>query len=1160
MLKRICFLIYVICLGLTGFAQATDEVRPLEPGRLMEREIASGQTHTYRITLAAGQFMQVGVLPRGVNVLLTLLAPDSKQVANVNFASFGGPETLSWEAVAAGDYQLKVAASGDVTSNGAYQARLEVRAAAAQDRRQIAIERLLAEVDQLSGQGVAVAPQTLERAQQALALCRESADQPGEAFALVQVGGAWRSQDNNEKAAESYEQSLALFRKLKSYRGDEGRLLSLLGNAYIMLGQQEKAIERLEQALQVRRDLKDRVGEGATLRALATAFNRLSREEKAIEYGELALRVARETKDRNVEADSLNSLGSSAYFLGDYERAGEYFEQALAISRELKDRKSEGGYLLNLGNVYNLLNRLEKSLDYFEQSLAIAREAKSRQVEALALTCLGNGSKSLKDYDKALSYLDQSLTIYRELKDRFTESLTLASLGDTYREMGHADKAIEILDQSLAIKREIKDRRGEAIALNMLGSAHISLKRYDRAIDSLEQAVAISREVRDRLNESVFLNNLGDAWLGRDYFDKAAEYFQQSLAIRRELKDQVGKTYVLSGLAHTELKRGNPGQARTFIEETLKIFESLRSDILNPDLRASFFATAQDSYRFYIDLLMPLNGDAPGKGYDALAIEASERARARSLLELLAEGGAGMRQGVDVSLLERERTLARRLNARAQQLTDSNNTAEQAAALKQEISALEKDQQQAQAAIRRASPRYNALTSPQPLKLAEMQQQLDEETILLEFSLGEERSFLWAVTKNSLSSFELPKREQIEQGARRVYGLLTARSRSLKGETPSQRRARLTEADRQFPSAAQQLSQVLLSPVAAELGNKRLVVVADGALQYLPFAMLPEPTTGRQGERATGRGISDRPVSGSPGRPAAFTPLIVNHEVINLPSASTIAVQRRELAGRPTAPKTLAVVADPVFTASDERLKSVTIGVTAQPVEPREETQAANAGNTRIIEHLAESSTVGPAHKLAIPRLHFTRREADQIMGIASGAPGEWNLKAVDFKANRAIFSGPELSQYRYIHIATHGLFDSERPGLSALVLSLVDEQGKPQDGFLRAHEIYNLNLPADLVVLSACQTGLGKEIKGEGLVGMTRGFMYAGAARVVVSLWNVNDKATSELMAKFYKNMFKDGERPAAALRAAQVEMWRQRQWQSPYYWAAFTLQGEWR
>ncbi len=166
----------------------------------------------------------------------------------------------------------------------------------------------------------------------------------------------------------------------------------------------------------------------------------------------------------------------------------------------------------------------------------------------------------------------------------------------------------------------------------------------------------------------------------------------------------------------------------------------------------------------------------------------------------------------------------------------------------------------------------------------------------------------------------------------------------------------------------------------------------------------------------------------------------------------------------------------------------------------------------------------------------------------------------MDFQASRTTVLSGDIGQYRYIHFATHGLLDSERPGLSALVFSMVDQQGKPQDGFLRANDIYNLKLPAELVVLSACQTGLGKDIKGEGLVGLTRGFMYAGAARVVVSLWNVNDKATAELMTKFYEKMLKQGQRPAAALRAAQVEMWKQKHWQSPYYWAAFTIQGEWR
>jgi CHAT domain-containing protein len=280
-------------------------------------------------------------------------------------------------------------------------------------------------------------------------------------------------------------------------------------------------------------------------------------------------------------------------------------------------------------------------------------------------------------------------------------------------------------------------------------------------------------------------------------------------------------------------------------------------------------------------------------------------------------------------------------------------------------------------------------------------------------------------------------------------------------------------------------------------------------------------------------------------------PLVVGHEVVSLPSASALAIQRTELAGRQPAPKMLAVIADPVFDRTDVRVKTGASG----PVE-NDQTASTATADSRSLEHIADA-TDDKTGRMVIRRLAFTRQEADALLALA---PKASSLREMDFQANRTNVMNGDLAEYRYVHFATHGLLDSERPGLSALVLSTVDENGKPQDGFLRANDIYNMKLPAELVVLSACQTGLGKEVKGEGLVGLTRGFMYAGARRVVVSLWSVNDKATSDLMTKFYRAMLKDNERPAAALRAAQVEMWKQKKWQSPYYWAAFTMQGEWR
>jgi len=276
--------------------------------------------------------------------------------------------------------------------------------------------------------------------------------------------------------------------------------------------------------------------------------------------------------------------------------------------------------------------------------------------------------------------------------------------------------------------------------------------------------------------------------------------------------------------------------------------------------------------------------------------------------------------------------------------------------------------------------------------------------------------------------------------------------------------------------------------------------------------------------------------------------------VVNLPSASVLAVIRKDVEGRQPAPRSVAVLADPVFDRTDARV--VGPGTSRKNAVSKLDAQApADLSAPSDFTQTALDSSVPSGSPIS--RLPFTRREALAI--VASSTDGRATA-ALDFRASRATAMGPELSQFRHIHFATHGLLNSTHPQLSGIVLSLVDESGRRQDGYLRLHEIFNLDLPAELVVLSACQTGLGKELKGEGLIGLTRGFMYAGSPRVIASLWKVDDAATVDLMAAFYRGMLKEGLAPAAALRRAQVEMLAQKQRQSPYYWAAFVLQGEWK
>jgi CHAT domain-containing protein len=363
----------------------------------------------------------------------------------------------------------------------------------------------------------------------------------------------------------------------------------------------------------------------------------------------------------------------------------------------------------------------------------------------------------------------------------------------------------------------------------------------------------------------------------------------------------------------------------------------------------------------------------------------------------------------------------------------------------------------------------------------------------------------------------LPARAAIEQEAKRFYQLLTARSTAVSGETLVQRKQRLDRAEAEYPLAAESLSRMLLGPIAAELKQKRFVVVAEGVLQYVPFSALPSP------------GVANA------------RPLIVDHEIVTLPSASVLALLREELGNRKPATKAVAVRADPVFSASDSRL-----AFGHKPATPNDGSGAVDAQRSASESGLAD-----------LARLRFSRQEAEEIARLSGD---KYDLKALDFLASRTTATDARLSDYRIVHFATHGLINNQHPDLSGVVLSLVDESGRPQNGFLRLYDIYNLKLNADLVVLSACQTALGKEIKGEGLVGLTRGFMYAGAPRVVASFWRIDDRATGEMMKRFYQSMLQDGLRPAAALRAAQVSMLNDKRWQSPHFWAAFTTQGEWR
>ena len=908
--------------------------------------------------------------------------------------------------------------------------------------------------------------------EEALSLWRSVGDQSGEAGALTSAAQVYNSLGDKQRALAYFQRAIDLWKEAPDGKG-QAIALSGVGAVYYALGAHRQALDYLNQSLLLFRSLKDAGGEAKRLNDIGVIYSAMGEPQKALEFYQPALPMLRAAGDRGGEASALNNIGAAFRVMGEPQQALAYFKQALSVQREIGDSRETAITLTNIGALYYRLGDAQQALDYYDQALPLRRQVGAVAGQAITLTNIGAAHLSLGDPQRAKEYLKQALLLAEGGQSRPEEAQALTILAAASSALGHKEQALEDLHRALTLWRAIGERQGESSALIRMGRIYREQGDPRLALKRLEEALQLARDIGETASEAV----------------------------------------ALADIARVERDLGDLDQALKRIETALNLVETLRARIKVEDLRVSFLASRHSDYEFYIDLLMQLHERQPSAGYDALAFEASERARGRNMLEVLSATRADIRQGVDPLSLERQRSLQRRINAkeRLRMQLAGRNQMEKSAEVEKELRALLAEYQEARGQMLIRSPRYAALTDPVPLKLKEIQRQsLDRDTLLLEYALGEERSFLWAVTPASLSAYTLPRRAEIEAAALRAYGLLTkSNQRQYRGSSEL---------------AAAELSRMILGPAIGEFGQKRLVIVSDGVLQYLPFSALPNPA-------AAGAGAPRR------------RPLIVDHEVVSLPSASVLATMRREMSERQWAARTVAVFSDPVFHPEDPRVKRAILGA-----------EKANGDESKTESDLVRSAK--ETGLTSFERLIHTRKEAEAIIALA---PPQQGFKALDFAASRATAMNAGLDQYRIVHFATHGLLNSRRPELSGIVLSLVDEAGRAQEGFLRAHEIFNLKLNAELVVLSACSTALGKEIKGEGLAGLTRGFMYAGTPRVIASLWNVRDDATAELMKRFYRNMLIGKSSPAAALREAQVSMWREPRWEAPYYWAGFVLQGEW-
>ncbi len=1054
---------------------------PAEPllhdGFSQEREIRGGETQVYTVELQAGQFLRVTVEEKGVDVTVRLINPQGKLVVGADSASLPPPqetEDLAVMAEHAGSYRVLVGASKG--SSGRYLLQVEG------PRVPGPADRTRTEAVEAAWKGFSKGDGAILSLEHAGTLWQKLGERRKMAQVLYLLGRAQHDADHYAEAAKAYLHSTDYWEQRSSpqSRDWEAKTLLLAGLDLKRARRLDEAGTCYKKALAVAQEIGDEKVEGGILGSLGALTSDRGDVRQGISLELRGLELARKAKDEANEAVIVANLALDYQLLAENQKAAEYQEEALNLARKRHDLSQEGLVHNNLADLYSDLGDYDKALSHWQEALALARATGEKTREAKTLNNLGTACLRLEKFDEAGQYFEQALALARTVNDPETEVMTLSNQAFLALRQKKPAQALGPAQKALALAKGTGE--SEAFAHYVLGSTYRDLKKWDEA----------QRELKE-----------------------AGEIYRQRDQVLREADIELAMARVARG-------GGRLDDALTQVRSALAKVESARSRVVSQDLRASFSAARHDFYEILIDTLME-------RGLSAEAMQASERARARILLEVLHEAETDARQGVDPKLVERERTLRDEINTRESRRMDllkqeKPDPAGLAEARKRIDESLE-ELQRVEASLRESSPRYAALTQPQPLSVEEIQDQvLDGKALLLEYALGETKSFLWLVGSGQLETFTLPGRERIELVARRYYGLVTARNGRHPGETVPAWKTRIKDSDGQVRQVGAELSSLILGPVEKRLGDRPLLIVAEGALQYVPFSALPLSSSG--------------------------APLVSRHEIVILPSATALAALRRELKGRKPAQRELAVFADPVFQATDPRLKAARLVPPGRVVRPPVARQLRSAPEPEA----GRDSGIDVSN---LRRLPSSRQEAETISALV---PPDQVFKALDFKATKAAVTGGGLDGFRKLHFATHGLLDSQHPELSGLVLSEYDAQGRPQDGVLRLNDIYNLHLDADLVVLSACRTALGKEVRGEGLIGLTRGFMYAGAARVLASLWSVEDKATSVLMGKLYRGMLREGLTPAAALRKAQLEMARDPKRTSPYYWAGFSLQGEWR
>ena len=1113
-------------------------------GGEISRDLTAGASEQFRISLSAGQLFRFSIEKGDLALSLALYDPKGQKLIEQVSQRYELLD-LSVPAEAAGSYLLKINSLESQGSPRHYVLKVQPgRPVTTTDRQASLAQRLAAGASVLRADWTEKSlRQSIHKYDEAAAIWLSLHDSRNAAATSLQAGEVFFLLGEYQEALRRYEKA-AEQQKSAGDRLGQSEALSESGRLYSYLGDNAKAKNYVIEALKILAFDRQIDQAPAVKKRYAEELSILSEVNyskgdllKSSRQFEEALNLFKEIGDRTGAARAHLFIGLIAGGLGDGEKAQTELSQAFGLYRAMTNRSGEGLSLTALGLWHSFNRHEEQALRMHREAIEIFRRIGDRQSEGIALNGLGQAYENLTKYATALDNYGQALRLFHENHNLDFASVATCNIARSYRLNRDFNRSLAYYEQCFKLSRAAKKVRTVANALNDVAVIYDTQGNRDKTIRQYQKIIRFYSAMSDRRRGAIAWNNLGDFYLRIGERQKAVSSYKQGLALSEKAGDKGGLISSLYNLARAQRDLGELDLALANIKESIKAIEDLRTNVSNPDFRISYFSGARKNYDLYIDILMQLAQRRPHDGFAGAGLLASETARARSLVDVLTEARADVRPGATAELVMRERELRNLIRSQAQYQMELSMTGKdpgESEEVARQINELKNNYQEVEAQLKDENSRTLALTRPAAITLEQIQGELrDGDTILLEYALGDERSYLWTVTADEVRSYELPSRKTLEDAGREVYKLLTARQ-AIVEKNDGTYQAQVEAADSSYHQKALALSQMLLGPVADRLGTKRLIVVTEGVLQYVPLDPLPAPLP------ATLASVNQAVATSSEDRP----PLIATHEIVSLPSMSTLAAIRQDKHRTASGNKIVAVLADPVFSKSDDRFQ--------------------NGTSRSIIASASLEEAAGPALRGVdgfvrggLARLLHASEEAD---GIVAATPRGTAKVARAFDASRETAMSSFVSEYQIVHFATHGFFNSEHPELSGIVLSMVKPDGSKTDGFMPLQDICRLNLSAQLVVLSACETGLGKDIKGEGLMSLTRGFMYAGSRTVVTSLWKVDDRATAELMKHFYQSMLQDGLTPAAALRLAKQKIRQQKEWSAPYFWAGFVLQGEYQ